>query len=353
MTGLRGSGLVLRLNGTEDVLVPASGPFAFTTRIAAGAPYLVTVALQPATPSQTCSVASGQGTMGAADLGIVLVTCSVDAYAVGGTVSGLQGRGLVLRNNGNDDLPVLADGTFAFPAKVASGAGYSVTVAQQPTGPAQSCTVSTGSGTVGGAAVGSVAVRCDTNAFAIPGVVTGLSGAGLTLAMSLDGGPAEELVIRANGAFAFTRPGLAGSTYLVTVKSQPTSPWQTCAVSGGTGVMSGPVAGLAVSCTTNLYLVGGTVSGLAGTGLQAGHGRAGGPGGGARRDHLPLHRDQGQRHGLRRLGGPAAGEPEPDLRGDRRRRDGGGRPGDQHRGELQHQPVPDRRRGGRAWPGAA
>ena len=50
------------------------------------------------------------------------VTCATEAYAVGGTITGLAGNGLVLQNNLGDNLSITADGTFTFAAKVASGA---------------------------------------------------------------------------------------------------------------------------------------------------------------------------------------------------------------------------------------
>ena len=50
----------------------------------------------------------------------------------------------------------------------------------------------------------------------------------------------------------------------MTVKTNPSG--QTCSVSGGTGtVASANVTNVAVTCTTNTYSVGGTVSGLSGT----------------------------------------------------------------------------------------
>src|SRR4051794_22882588 len=70
-------------------------------------------------------------------------------YTVGGTVSGLSGSGLVLRNNTGNDLSVpAASGTFTFSTALASGAAYGVTVATQPTNPSQTCAVTGGSGTV-------------------------------------------------------------------------------------------------------------------------------------------------------------------------------------------------------------
>jgi N-acetylneuraminic acid mutarotase len=77
---------------------------------------------------------------------------------VGGTVTGLVGTSLVLRNNGAEALTVSASGTFAFLTTVVSGAAYAVTIATQPTG--YFCEVANGSGTVRSADIGSVAVTC-------------------------------------------------------------------------------------------------------------------------------------------------------------------------------------------------
>jgi hypothetical protein len=81
-------------------------------------------------------------------------------HTVGGTVSGLSGSGLVLQNNGGDDLSISADGTFTFATQIANGANYAVTVKTEPTG--QTCTVDNGSGTVASANVTNVSVTCST-----------------------------------------------------------------------------------------------------------------------------------------------------------------------------------------------
>jgi 6-phosphogluconolactonase (cycloisomerase 2 family) len=80
---------------------------------------------------------------------------------VGGTVTGLAGTGLVLQNNGGDDLTVSASGAFTFATPLADGAAYDVSILTQPASPAQICAVANGKGTIaGGASVTSVAVRC-------------------------------------------------------------------------------------------------------------------------------------------------------------------------------------------------
>ncbi|MGH8230362.1 MAG: lactonase family protein [Steroidobacteraceae bacterium] len=81
-------------------------------------------------------------------------------YAIGGTVTGLQGSGLVLQLNGSDDLVVSSAGTFAFPQQLHSGNTYSVTVKSQPTTARELCTASNASGTVVIGNVDSVAIQC-------------------------------------------------------------------------------------------------------------------------------------------------------------------------------------------------
>ena len=79
-------------------------------------------------------------------------------FTVGGTVSGLTGAGLVLELNGGSDLNVAADGSFNFPGPVPAGTGFDVTVLSQPA--AQTCSVSSGSGTVPLTNVSNVTVVC-------------------------------------------------------------------------------------------------------------------------------------------------------------------------------------------------
>lgn len=81
-------------------------------------------------------------------------------FTVGGTVSGLEGSGLVLQNNGGDDLTIAADGAFIFAAAFENGSSYEVTILTQPASPNQICSVTDGSGTLTGADVDDVIVEC-------------------------------------------------------------------------------------------------------------------------------------------------------------------------------------------------
>ncbi len=68
-----GETVTLRNNGGNNLVVTANGNFTFTQQLANEAAYEVTVGLDPATA--TCTVALGSGTVSAADVADVVVTC--------------------------------------------------------------------------------------------------------------------------------------------------------------------------------------------------------------------------------------------------------------------------------------
>jgi len=154
VSGLTGTGLVLQINGGNNLAISANGPFTFPTKLKKDASYNATVLTQPS--GQNCRVDNGTGTV-SANVSNVAVTCGTTASTVGGTVSGLTGAGLVLQNGG-DNLAISSDGPFTFPTAMASGANYNVAVFTQPSG--QGCSVANGSGNIAGANVTNVAVAC-------------------------------------------------------------------------------------------------------------------------------------------------------------------------------------------------
>ncbi len=260
--GLSGTGLVLQDNNTDDLTVSANGTFSFATPVASGSAFAVTVKTQPSTPTQTCTVTGGTGTVGSANITDVMVNCATDTAVIGGQVTGLLGGSVVLQDNGGDNLTVSADGTFAFAAPLASGATYAVTVLTQPTNPSETCVVTMGTGTVATANVTNVSVTCTINSFTIGGTVTRPRGTGLVL--QDNGG--DNLTVSASGTFTFATSVVSGGAYAVTILTQPTNPTQTCVLTNDTGTVgSANVTNVSVVCTTNTYTVGGTLTGLAAT----------------------------------------------------------------------------------------
>jgi hypothetical protein len=160
VSGLSGT-VVLQDNGGDNLSVSSNGTFTFSTTLAAGQTYNVTVATNPS--GQQCTVSNGSGTIGSANVTNVAVTCTTavtPTYTIGGTISGLSGTA-VLQDNGGDNLSVSSNGTFTFPTALPSGQAYSATLATNPSG--QQCTVSNGSGTVGSANVTNIAVSCSAS----------------------------------------------------------------------------------------------------------------------------------------------------------------------------------------------
>jgi len=244
--GLNGSGLVLA-NGADSVSVSSgSSTFTLSTPVAYGGSYAITVATQP--QGVSCSIQNGTGTMGAAAVINVAVTCSDQSYALGGTVSGLTVAGLVLAN-GHDTVQVLAHAyTFMLPAAVPFSSHYSVTVATQPTG--LTCVVSNGSGPMPASNVTNVAVTCATTTYTLGGVVIAgtLTASGLVLANGTD-----KLAVAANASVFSMPTGVAGgASFSVTVAAQPAG--LLCTVTDGMGTMpSAAFNSVQVTCTARAW----------------------------------------------------------------------------------------------------
>ena len=252
-----GKSVTLLDNGGDSLKVTANGKFTFTTALAGGAAYSVTVGTEPT--GETCTVTAGSGTVGTANVTTVKVACKATTYTIGGTASGLlTGRSVTLLDNGGSTLKVAKNGAFTFKTALASGATYKVTVGTQAAG--ETCTVTSGSGTVGTSNVTNVAVACTPNTYTIGGK---LSGLGTSDAVTLLDNGGNTLKLTANGTFTFTTPVASGSAYKVTISVQPTG--ETCTVTKGTGtVVSANVTTVVVTCKVLTYTIGGTVSGLTG-----------------------------------------------------------------------------------------
>jgi hypothetical protein len=251
-----GRSVTLLDNGASALKVAKNGVFIFKTALPTGAAYNVTISIQAV--AETCTVTGGSGTVGTSNVTSVVVSCTPKPFTIGGTVSGLTtGKSVTLLDNATDSLVVAANGAFTFAKAVASGSPYKVTVKVQPVG--ETCTVTGGTGTVVASNITTVVVACKPKTFTIGGTVSGLStGASVTL---LDNG-ADSLAVTVNGKFTFKTPVASGSTYNVTVGTQPTG--ETCTVTGGSGtVVAANVTTVKVVCaSSSTFTIGGTVSGL-------------------------------------------------------------------------------------------
>jgi hypothetical protein len=232
------TGLVL-VNGTEMYAVPAGATsFRLNAPESSGSTYAVRVQSQPT--GATCSVSQGLGTIPTHNVSDVSITCSDEAYSLGGTVAGLTSPGLVLSDGSNTySVPVNAT-NFTMPMVVAYGSSYTMNVQTQPAG--LTCTISGGTGTMSASAVTDVGVTCASTSYTLGGAISGLRTSGLVLTDGMD-----DLSVAANAAqFSMPNALAYGSEYAVTVKAQPSA--GTCQITHGTGTMSGHVSTVQVTC---------------------------------------------------------------------------------------------------------
>lgn len=133
--------------------------------------------------------------------------------------------------------------------------GSYLTPGQRATVHAQSCSLQ-----VESASLKKVRINCVDSAppsRSLGGVVSGLSG---NVILQNNGG--SSLSISSNGAFAFTGGLAPGSSYNVTVSTQPAS--QTCSVANGAGtVAENDITNVQVTCVANSTVLSLSVSNLA------------------------------------------------------------------------------------------
>jgi hypothetical protein len=170
VSGLSGKGLELQVNGDPPEMLAFNGAYVFTPLFSSGTSYAVSVATQPAFPTQVCSVVNGTGTISNANVTNIQVNCTTTGYTIVGTAYGVVGTGLTLQLNGSNNVAVTQSGTFSgFPPAIPTGTAYSVTVATQPSMPTQDCTLSNAQGTIGTADI-NLQVICLTPASGTPPV---------------------------------------------------------------------------------------------------------------------------------------------------------------------------------------
>jgi 6-phosphogluconolactonase (cycloisomerase 2 family) len=173
------------------------------------------------------------------------------SYTVGGAASGVlatsAASGLILRNNGSNDLSVASGVTsYQFSTAVVAGTPYKVTVLKDPSSPVQKCSVTNASGTMPGYNLTNANVSC-VGAFTLSGSsITSLTGQGLVLQNNYSD---NLLVPLGSSNFVFNTPLASGEPFTVRVLTQPSG--QTCSVGNNTGTAPTGVTSLTISCTNN------------------------------------------------------------------------------------------------------
>ena len=167
-------------------------------------------------------------------------------YTVGGSVSGLaSGATLVLQNNGVGTLNVTGNGSYQFETPLTTNTAYNVTILTQPNN--HSCQISGGSGTVAAQAVTTITISCTLDpSYTLGGSVSGLSTGNLVVQKS-SGSTTTSHTLSANGPYTLDGTLFAGSTYSVTIPTQPNN--HSCQISNGSGtVANANISNIDISC---------------------------------------------------------------------------------------------------------
>jgi hypothetical protein len=253
VTGITGT-LVVKDDKIDKLTFTTNSTQTFATSYTSGSSYTVSINSQPS--GQTCTL--GSNAKGTITSNITVTATCATKYKIGVAVTGLTGT-LVVKDDKGDNLTFTTNNTQTFASSYASGSTYKVTVKTQPTG--QTCTLSSNaSGTITSAITVTATCTTNTTNYTISVAVTGLSG---TLVMQDD--RADNLTFTTNKTLTFATSYASGSTYTVSVKTQPSG--QTCTLSSNaSGTITSNIT-VTATCTTNVvnYTISVAVTGLSGT----------------------------------------------------------------------------------------
>jgi len=159
------------------------------------------------------------------------------SISLGVQVFGLDRSGLVLQNNGGDDLTINSTGNFYFATLMAPDANFNVSIKTLPDG--VTCTLANNSSRINYYTYLQTTVVCSAVPYVLGGKVNGLNGSGLVLT----NGSVTLGVPAGATTWEFANKVGNGSIYGVTVLAQPTrvengvTITQNCTVTNGTGKM--------------------------------------------------------------------------------------------------------------------
>lgn len=256
-TGLNGGTLVVEDIKNDTLSFTTNNTQTFAKTFASGASYQVRVQTQPS--GQTCTLSSNSSGTITSNITVTATCSSTQNFSISVSVTGLNGGTLVMHDNQVDTLTFTSNTTQTFAKTYKSGASYQVAVKTQPSG--QTCTVgSNAKGTITSNLTVAVTCTSSTSNFTISVATTGLTG---TLVVQDD--KSDQLTFTTNNTQTFASTYASGSTYSVTVKTQPTG--QTCTLSSnasGTITANITVTATCTSNTTN-FSISVAVTGLSGT----------------------------------------------------------------------------------------
>jgi uncharacterized delta-60 repeat protein len=226
-------------------------PFAYSVFFADGddEPRTVTVhAIQDAAFSEpdetvnlTLSQPGGCAALGAQTTAVLTIQDDDEpppppSFPVGGTVSGLEGTGLTLRDQQFLTLTP-GNGPFTLSLPVQAGTPYEVTITAQPINPVQVCTIENGSGIMGNAPVTNIAVNC-VNPLPPGGLDTSFGG-GSGIVSTAFGGDETDMLLQPDGKILM----VGGSSTDFVLARYNADGTLDSSFGGGDGLVSTDVAG--------------------------------------------------------------------------------------------------------------
>jgi len=203
-------------------------------------------------------------------LGLALSACGGKAsYDVSGTISGLTNDGMILTNNGGDDIKIPAGATsFTFPHRASYGDNYDIEFKVLADGVTKAypdhmtCVIGYNTGSAGHTVSINAQITCSQATHNLGGTVTGVANCPattdaapycLTLVNGSTGGQisiAKPTDGSDSTSFTFASQVKDGDSYGVTVLTQPSN--MTCTVTNGSGVMhTSDVGNVVVNCVPN------------------------------------------------------------------------------------------------------
>ncbi|HYM78381.1 MAG TPA: hypothetical protein VE377_20575 [Candidatus Dormibacteraeota bacterium] len=246
-TGLIGT-LVVQDDKSELLTFTTNTTQTFPTSYTSGSTYAVTIQTQPT--GQTCTLSSNA--TGTITSNITVTATCISNFSLKVKTTGLVGT-LVVQDSKLDSLTFTTNTTKTFASKYASGSTYSVTIQTQPTG--QTCTLgSNASGTI--TANTTVTATCISN-FTISVTATGLVGT-----LAVQDSKSDTLNFTTNNTQTFASTYASGSTYSVTIQTQPTG--QTCTLSSNASGTITANTTVTATCVSN-FTISVTATGLVGT----------------------------------------------------------------------------------------
>lgn len=175
----------------------------------------------------------------------VALACALGLAACGGggdldltgTIQGVTEPGLVLQNNGGQDLAVGINATtglyssFQFPSRVSTDDTFNITVKSVPSN-VESCVPVNGSGHANYYTIAQIGIVCTPKTHKLTVNVKGLTASGLVLLNGTD-----KVAVQPNQATVPMADVNQDAAYGVTILSQPAG--QSCTVSGGGATNNG------------------------------------------------------------------------------------------------------------------